>query len=133
MQKLFSTNKGFQITNIDTPIIGINDVFVEVISSFYSTGTEEHSAKKISESILKKAIRFKSQIIDLIKKKEFSILIKKIKNQNTSKVFTGYSLFGKIISLGENVNNLRVGQYVVCIGEKASHGSVAVVPKGTSI
>ena len=66
----------------------------------------------------------------MIAKGDFKTLYKKFKNQNTTKLPTGYSLFGKILDTGNNVKNLRTGQYVVCLGDKANHGSVAIVPQG---
>lgn len=129
-KKIFTTKEGFNIMEVDDSLIGINDVLVEVISSFYSPGTEQASAKKISESIIKKSFRFKDQIIELIKQGDFSTLAKKIKNQQNTKLTTGYSIFGKVLSIGQNVKKLRHGQYVVCLGERASHGSIAVVPQG---
>ena len=129
-KKIFTTKDGFTIQDIDNSIIGINDVLVEVMSSFYSPGTEEASAKKISESLIKKSFRFRDQVVELIAKGDLNTLYKKFKNQNSTKLPTGYSLFGKILDTGNNVKNLRTGQYVVCLGDKANHGSVAVVPQG---
>lgn len=130
IKKIFSTTEGFKLTEIDNPKIGLNDVLIEVHSSFFSPGTEKASAKKIQESILKKSIRFKSQIIELIKSGEINTLIQKAKKQNSAKIESGYSVFGKVILVGDNVKNIIPGQYVVAVGEKASHGNVAVCPQG---
>ena len=80
-KKIFTTKDGFTIHDIDNSTIGINDVLVEVMSSFYSPGTEEASAKKISESLIKKNFWFKDQVVELITKGDFKTLYKKFKNQ----------------------------------------------------
>lgn len=129
-KKIFATKNGFEVKDIDLPKIGVNDVLVKVISSFYSPGTEEASANKIKASFFTKAITFRKQVIDLLQKKDFKTLIKKIKNQQSSSSASGYSIFGQVITTGENVNHVRRGQYIVGLGEKANHGSIAVIPQG---
>ena len=54
-KKIFATKNGFTITDIDTPHIGVNDILIRVISSFYSPGTEEASANKLKASTFSKA------------------------------------------------------------------------------
>ena len=73
-KKVFATKNGFEISEIDTPQIGVNDVLVRVISSFYSPGTEEASANKLKASFFTKAITFRKQVVDLLQKKDFKTL-----------------------------------------------------------
>ena len=40
-KKLFATNNGLKLGNINHPEISQHDVLIEVISSFFSPGTEE--------------------------------------------------------------------------------------------
>ena len=129
-KKIFATKNGFEIKNIDMPQIGINDVLVKVISSFYSPGTEEASANKLKASFFNKAITFRKQVLDLLKKGDYKTLLKKIKNQQSASSASGYSIFGQVIATGENVNHVRKEQFVVGLGEKANHGSISVVPQG---
>jgi len=129
-KKIFATKNGFEIIDIDIPQIGVNDVLVRVISSFYSPGTEEASANKLKASFFTKAITFRKQVLDLLHKQDFTTLIKKIKNQQTASSASGYSIFGQVIATGENVNHVRKEQFIVGLGEKANHGSIAVVPQG---
>lgn len=130
LRKIFSTNQGFRLEEIDKPSIGVNDVLIEIHSSFFSPGTETASAQKLQEGIIKKALRFKDQIRDLISKGDFETLLAKVKKQTNIKTETGYSVFGKILAIGKDVTGLMPGQYVVAVGEKASHGSICVCPKG---
>ena len=129
-KKIFVTNNGFEIKDIDIPQIGVNDVLIKVVSSFYSPGTEEASARKLKASFFTKAITFRKQVLDLLHKKDFKTLFKKIKNQQSASSPSGYSIFGQVIATGENVNHVRKEQFVVGLGEKANHGSIAVVPHG---
>lgn len=129
-KKIFATKNGFEISEIDIPQIGVNDVLIRVISSFYSPGTEEASANKLKASFFTKAITFRKQVVDLLQKKDFKTLLKKIKNQQTASSASGYSIFGQVLDTGENVNHVRKEQFVVGLGEKANHGSIAVVPQG---
>lgn len=129
-KKIFATKNGFELKDIDLPQIGVNDVLVKVISSFYSPGTEEASANKLKASFLSKAITFRKQVLDLLQKKDFKTLLKKIKNQQSASSASGYSVFGQVIATGENVNHVRREQFIVGLGEKANHGSIAVIPQG---
>lgn len=130
LRKIFSTNEGFKLAEIDRPSIGINDILIEVHSSFFSPGTETASARKLQEGVIRKALRFKDQIADLISKGDFETLLAKAKRQANIKTETGYSVFGKILAIGKDVTGLMPGQYVVAVGEKASHGNICVCPKG---
>ena len=129
-KKLFITKKGFIINDVDDPIIGINDVLIDIQSSFYSKGTEGAVLKKASQGLLKKSINFRKQISQYLKELDFKNLYEKFKSHQNLSLESGYSIFGRVVGVGVNVSNLRSGQYVVCLGPKSSHGSFAVVPQG---
>lgn len=129
-KKLFATNDGFKLEHVTEPFLGKNDVLIEVHSSFFSPGTEKASLNKIQASIFKKAFKFRKQVQTLLRDGDYRTLFNKIKSQSDIQVPSGYSLFGKVLKVGEEVTSVRAGQYVVGVGDKANHGTIAVVPQG---
>ena len=129
-KKLFATNNGLKLGNINHPEISQHDVLIEVISSFFSPGTERASLSNIQKSKLQKAFKFRRQITDLLLSGDVSALVKKAKAQSNISASTGYSVFGQVIEVGNSVDNVREGQYVVGVGPNANHSALTVVPKG---
>ena len=132
-KKLFATNKGLKLSNIGQPEISQNDVLIGVCSSFFSPGTERASLANIQKTNFQKALKFRRQIVDLVKAGDIKTLLKKAKAQSNVSAATGYSVFGKVIAVGSGVDNVKEGQYVVGVGPNANHGGIAIVPKGLVI
>tara|TARA_B100000035_G_C21036680_1_gene571398 strand:+ start:5755 stop:7746 length:1992 start_codon:yes stop_codon:yes gene_type:complete len=130
MYKILISKDDISLKKTNGPVIGRHDVLVEVLSSFYSTGTESSSRANIQLSILQKALKYQGQIKNLLKKRDFSTLLKKLNNQLSIESETGYASFGRVIDYGENVTNVRKDQYVICTGPKAIHASLNIVPAG---
>ena len=95
-----------------------------------SPGTERASLSNIQKSKLQKAFKFRRQITDLLLSGDVSALVKKAKAQSNISASTGYSVFGQVIEVGNSVDNVREGQYVVGVGPNANHSALTVVPKG---
>lgn len=130
MYKILISKDDIAVKETNRPVLGCNDVLVEVVSSFYSVGTESASKANVQLSVLKKAIKYQAQIKNLLSRGDFSTLFKKLNNQLTVESETGYSSFGRVMEYGKNVKTLHKGQYVVCAGPKAIHASLNVVPAG---
>ncbi|MDC0122159.1 hypothetical protein OAH99_00490 [Planktomarina sp.] len=129
-RKLFATNNGLKLGAINYPEISRHDVLIEVISSFFSLGTEKASLSNIQKSKLEKALKFRRQITDLLLSGDVGELVKKAKAQSNISASTGYSVFGRVIAVGNSVDNVKEGQYVVGVGPNANHSALTVVPMG---
>ena len=129
-RRLFATNRGLELHPVKYPVIGQHDVLIEVIASYFSPGTEVAALKSVQSSVWSKAIKFKSQIHTLISNGELDLLISKAKSQLNVFLPTGYSIHGRVVAVGESVDSVSVGQFVVGVGPSACHGTIAVVPKG---
>ena len=130
MFKILITKDDIAVKETNRPVLGRNDVLVQVVSSFYSTGTESSNKANVQLSMLKKALKYQDQIKELLFRGDFSTLMKKFNNQLSIESETGYASFGKVIDYGKNVTTIRKGQYVICAGPKAIHASLNVVPAG---
>lgn len=129
-RKIFATNNGLKIGNINYPEISQHDVLIEVISSFFSPGTEKAGLSNIQKSKLQKAFKFRRQITDLLLSGDVGELLKKAKAQSHISASTGYSVFGRVIAVGSSVDKVKEGQHVVGVGPNANHSALTVVPKG---
>ena len=80
MYKILISKDDIAVKETNNPVLGCNDVLVEVVSSFYSVGTESASKANVQLSVLKKAIKYQAQIKDLLGRGDFSTLFKKLNN-----------------------------------------------------
>ena len=129
-KKIFVRRTGVSVATINGHWIGTNDVLIKVISSAVSPGTESALISNATQSYLKKAVRYRGQIIDLIRSGGYQELKKKVANQKEFKIPSGYSLFGEVLAVGSKATEFTVGQHVVAVGDDASHGTLAVVKRG---
>lgn len=130
MYKILISKDDVAIKETNNPALGCNDVLVEVVSSFYSVGTESAAKANVQLSVLQKALKYQDQIKKLLVQRDFGTLIKKLNNQLSVESETGYSSFGRVIDYGANVTTVRKDQYVICAGPKAIHASLNIVPAG---
>ena len=54
MFKILITKDDIAVKETNRPVLGRNDVLVQVVSSFYSTGTESSNKANVQLSMLKK-------------------------------------------------------------------------------
>lgn len=133
MLKLVSKSSGIKLLEHSYPNIGKNDVLIETIGSCYSKGTEHSTAKNHQRSIIEKVIENQSKIVDLIQKKDFKTLFKKLNEQKTSTINLGYSASGKVLAIGESVRDFKIGDMVVSLGSSANHSQYSAVSNGLCI
>ncbi len=133
MLKLVSKSSGIQLLEHSYPNIGSNDILLETIASCYSKGTEQSTAKNHQRSIIQKVIDNQSKIFDLISKKEFGTLFKKLNDQRITTINLGYSASARVLAVGDQVRNFREGDKVVALGPNANHAQYSVVPSGLCV
>jgi predicted dehydrogenase len=133
MLKLVSKSSGIQLLEHSYPNIGSNDILLETIASCYSKGTEQSTAKNHQRSIIQKVIDNQSKIFDLISKKEFGTLFKKLNDQRTTTINLGYSASARVLAVGDRVRNFGKGDKVVALGPNANHAQYSVVPSGLCV
>lgn len=130
MYKILISNTASEIKKTNNPMLGANDVLIEVVSSFYSMGTESANISKIQMSALQKAIRYRDQVKALLRAGDFKGLYRKINKQLDAESESGYASFGRVVDYGVNVSTVQKGQFVIAAGPKAIHASHNVVPAG---
>ncbi|MFH1461443.1 MAG: bi-domain-containing oxidoreductase [bacterium] len=133
MKQLFLDKGNVFLADIPIPQLESNNVIVKVYYSFISSGTEMATLAESEKSLIKKFHENSSKQINkitgAIKSDGIVGTIALIKSKLKEVLSLGYSCSGKVIAVGKNVNNFKVGDYVACAGAGfANHAEIISVP-----
>ena len=147
MKQIVASSNGIELIESPAPICGSREICVEVNYSFISTGTELATLEQVQES----SSNISKHVIsnpNLIKKvgskisakgihstlKDINQYVSKRKSQTYKLTPLGYSVSGKVISVGEGVTTFNEGDLVACAGATlATHSEIVCVPENLSV
>ncbi|XAT58191.1 zinc-binding dehydrogenase [Rhodobacteraceae bacterium IMCC1335] len=122
-----------QLIDIKVPACNENEIIIQTRSSVVSVGTEKSISTLAKKNLFQKA----KARPDLVKR-----VIEKVQTEGISKTYKdvlgrlekltplGYSACGTVIRVGENVEEIKPGDFVAVIGaDIASHSSIIVAPE----
>ncbi len=125
-----------QLLEVPFPALGNGDVMVRTHYSVISAGTEGKTVKDARLSYIGKAKSRKEEVKKVITSaKTFGVMktYKMVMNKLESPSPLGYSCSGQVIAVGEDIKNIKVGDFVACGGATANHAEVVVVPKNLCV
>ncbi|MDA9868418.1 bi-domain-containing oxidoreductase [Gammaproteobacteria bacterium] len=130
MNKQIFIDKGRLLTE-EVPLLTCRagEVTVNVMYSAFSSGTEFGELAKSSLSLLARARKSPEKIskaIEMIKTAGIKSTINFVEDSQLSLQATGYSLVGKITSVGEGISDLAVGDVIACSGAQFAHHAFQV-------
>ena len=133
MKSVFAQKGKIVIKDLPIPYCNANSVLVEVSYSLISSGTEMRAVKgsnfDFKQAFLKKKTLV-NKITEQIIKDGLSYTLNYIDNKMNKLVPLGYSVVGKVIQAGNNVNDISVGEIVCCGGTGfANHAEFVSVPR----
>ena len=133
MQQLTQELKSgkMEILEVPFPAIDKGRILVRNFYSVISAGTEGKTVSDARKGYIAKARSRKkefNQVIEMIKKNGFLSTYSFVMNKLEMPSSLGYSSAGEVISVGENVNSYKVGDFVACSGSSAAHAEVVSVP-----
>ena len=116
------------------PLIGKNNVLVKVHYSFISTGTEGATVKESKKNIFLKSLSNTTdkinKVMSAVKENGIPGTIALVRGSLQKSMAIGYSCSGKVVQIGENITDLKVGDYVACAGANmATHSEYVSIPK----
>lgn len=119
-------NKGnLSLIQTNLPYINDDQILVKTLYSAVSIGTELNTLRFAKNNIFKKGILRKDIFLKVLKKFQtdgFISTFNLIKNKLSKVISLGYSSSGQIVSVGKNIKDLKVGDYIACYGQNyASH------------
>jgi polar amino acid transport system substrate-binding protein len=125
-----------EIIEVPFPTLGENYILVRNHFSVISAGTEGKTVADARKGYIAKArSRQKEvkQVIEMIKTNGLKSTYDFVMNKLDAPSALGYSCAGEIIAVGEKVVNFKVGDFVACAGNSASHADVVAVPVNLAV
>jgi len=136
-QLLQSLKKGdMEIATLPNPIPGKGEVLVQTAFSAISTGTEGKTVSDARKGYVAKAKARKEEVAKVVKAAQtygVGETYKLVMNKLESLQPLGYSLSGKVVSVGAGVSEFKPGDTVACGGASASHAELVSVPKNLCV
>ncbi len=136
MKQLFrSPGRGFVIEDVPVPVVQDGSVLVKTMYSAVSLGTELSTGKDDPSqssrygSLLRNATLYKKALNKLLAEGYQSTILAKA-NYNHTLLPKGYSLSGRVVEVGGELDGIRIGDMVACAGSGvASHAHYVSVPR----
>jgi polar amino acid transport system substrate-binding protein len=126
-------NGALEIGEVPIPSIAPGDVLVRNHYSFVSVGTERMKVSQARMSLVEKAKQRPDQVklvLDTLREQGLAATFRKVQERLKAPTTLGYSCAGILVGVGSQVNELRVGDRVACIGEGvATHAEYNAVPR----
>ncbi len=134
MKQVFLKKGQVHLYDTDVPLVDPNSVLVKVGYSFISSGTEfatiTSSGKSIFERVYSNLNQNVQKVSGALKENGIAATIALINEKIEQVMPLGYSCSGQIVSVGKNVENFFIGDYVACAGAGyANHANFVSVPK----
>lgn len=132
MRQVFLEKGTLAIKEVCEPVLNDYSVLVSVYYSFISVGAGLTKIINADQDKFYKNVPHKiKKVIELVKNRGFDYTAMVVKDKLGSRVTTlGYSCSGTVIAAGKKVKNLRVGDFVACVGPGvANHADVVSVPE----
>lgn len=133
-QKLKDGN--LTITEVPIPQIGYGEILVQNLYSCISAGTESSTIKAARKSIIGKAKDRPQQFVQVLESlrtqgpvQTYRKVMKKLDAHSS----LGYSSVGKVLSIGECINEFKPGDIVACGGGSACHAEFVSVPRNLCV
>lgn len=121
------------IEEVPPPAISENEILVKTHYSLISTGTELAGILMSKESLLTRAIKQPHNVKKAMKMaadKGILNTYKIIKGMLDFGTPIGYSLAGQVLDVGQNVTDIKKGDFVACSGAGlANHAEVVAIPR----
>jgi predicted dehydrogenase/threonine dehydrogenase-like Zn-dependent dehydrogenase len=126
-----------KLTDVPVPIAKSGGVLIRNINSLVSVGTEKLMIDLAKKSLLGKAKArpdLVKQVINKVKTDGLMEAYKASMSRLDNPVPLGYSCAGKVMEVGNGVDEFRVGDKVACFGSGyASHSEVVFMPKNLCV
>jgi predicted dehydrogenase/threonine dehydrogenase-like Zn-dependent dehydrogenase len=137
MKQVLLQQGKISVAEIPAPQVKAGCVLVRTTASCISTGTELSGIKASNMPLWKRALKRPDQIrrvVEMVRTQGFSRTQEMVRSHLAQAFPTGYSLSGKVIEVGEGVDDLFPGDLVACAGAQAAyHAEVVCVPRNLTV
>jgi predicted dehydrogenase/threonine dehydrogenase-like Zn-dependent dehydrogenase len=120
--------------DVPAPVIQKGHILVAVAYSLISTGTEVTTLENSGKPIYRKALEQDdsvSKFLSYLKQNGWQrTLTKVLHGDEFNYLQTGYSCSGTVVAVGEDINDIQVGEKVACSGSGiANHAEFVLAPR----
>lgn len=138
MQQLTQQLKSGKMEILEVPFPALNKGYIMVRNhySVISAGTEGKTVTDARKGYIAKAKTRQKEVkavIDMVKSNGLLPTYKLVMNKLEAPASLGYSCAGEVIAIGEGVSDFKVGDWVACGGNTASHADVVSVPVNLAV
>jgi len=132
MQLLIARKGNVEIMEAPDPVPSENEVLIETAFSAISPGTELSALSRQSTSFLsliRRGVHSWDKVKKSLARRGWRQTLAKVEEAVEKPVSIGYSLSGRVLQVGQVVDEFKVGDWVVAVGPGANHGTMACVPR----
>ncbi|GJQ64316.1 MAG: oxidoreductase [Melioribacteraceae bacterium] len=125
-----------EILKVPFPALGSGQVLVRNYYSVISAGTEGKTVSDARKGYIAKARSRKKEVkmvLDMVKTNGLKQTYDLVMNKLNAPSPLGYSCAGEVIAVGDDINDLKVGDFVACGGGGAVHAEVVSVPRNLCV
>lgn len=135
-QVLISKGKAI-VTDVPSPGVGLGEILVRVNTSCLSVGTEMSGLRSSAIPLWKKAIKQPEKLVTTLKMAStlgFNRTLSLLEEKIDAMYPTGYSATGTVVDIGEDINDIQIGDRVACAGAQcAFHAEYIRVPRNLCV
>jgi len=124
-------NGKMEILEVPTPSVEHGKILVKTYFSVISAGTEGKTVSDARLGYLAKAKSRKKElmaVIEMAKTQGIWNTYKIVMNKLEAPATLGYSAAGEVIATGNDITDIKIGDFVACAGLEACHAEVISVP-----
>lgn len=118
---------------VPAPVVSSGSVFIKVVNSCISAGTELSGVTGSGKSLIKRALEQPEnvkKVLNMIKSEGIARAYARIQRKLETGAPTGYSLSGIVIAVGEGITDIKPGDRVAAAGAGiANHAEYVDVPR----
>jgi predicted dehydrogenase/threonine dehydrogenase-like Zn-dependent dehydrogenase len=133
MKKVLLKGKQVVVEDVPAPVPGEKEVLVAAAYSLLSSGTERAALRSRAAGLMEKALgdpRLVRMGWQMLRQQGIKRLWRTVQEQAAGPVPLGYSLAGRVVTVGRLVNDLSPGERVACGGAQyAHHAELVTVPR----
>jgi len=125
-----------ELSEVPLPAMDSNKILVRNHYSVISAGTEGKTVKDARLGYIGKAMARQKevkQVIESIKSQGISQTYNMVMNKLDAPSPLGYSCAGEVFSVGDNIRDIKIGDFVACGGVQATHSEIISVSRNMCV
>ena len=137
MKQVLLGRSGVDVRDVPAPAIEAGHILVRTSRSCISVGTEMSGVRQSDKALWRRALERPQQVkklAELVIRDGIATTQALVRTKLAEASPIGYSLTGRVVSVGDGIADLRVGDRVACAGaQHAHHAEIVRVPRNLCV